>query len=97
MRLTTISRVEILMDRPLRGTPCIFEKMYGRQGLSSVACMDLSDKGGCMLAQIVETVRTKTRKDVKCHSDAQARSRETAEEAQDSRGDAALYTRTGRC
>ena len=48
--------VEILLDRPLRGMPCIAEKMYGRQGLCAIACMDLSDKGGCTLAQIVETV-----------------------------------------
>ena len=45
--------------------PCIDEKMYGRQGLCPIACVDLSDKGGCMLAQIVETVQQRIRTDVK--------------------------------
>ena len=28
--------------------------------------MDLSDKGGCVVAQIVETMRAKTKRDMKC-------------------------------
>ena len=30
--------------------------MYGRLGLHPIACHDLTDKGGCVVAQIVETV-----------------------------------------
>ena len=48
--------IETLLDRPLLGLPYIDEKMYGRQGLSKIACMDLTDRGGCVVAQIVETV-----------------------------------------
>ena len=32
------------------------ELMYCRQGLCSIACMDLTDRGGCIVAQIAETV-----------------------------------------
>ena len=53
--------VEALLDRPLLGVPCVDEKMYGRQGLCPIAALDLTDRGGCMVAQIVETVKT-TRK-----------------------------------
>ena len=48
--------IETLLDRPLLGLPYIDEKMYGRQGLSKIACVDLTDRGGCVVAQIVETV-----------------------------------------
>ena len=49
--------IETLLDRPLLGLPYIDEKMYGRQGLAKIACMDLTDRGGCVVAQIVETVK----------------------------------------
>ena len=49
-------QIETLLNRPLLGLPYIDEQMYGRQGLSKIACMDLTDRGGCVVAQIVETV-----------------------------------------
>ena len=49
--------VETLMDRPLLGLPCVDEHMYGRQGLCPIACLDLTDRGGCMAAQIVATLK----------------------------------------
>jgi hypothetical protein len=57
-------QVEIILDRPLRGDPHMDEKMYCRQGLCRRACEDLSDRGGCMVAQIVETVTRRARKDI---------------------------------
>ena len=48
--------IETLLDRPLLGLPYIDEHMYGRQGLFKLACVDLTDRGGCVVAQIVETV-----------------------------------------
>ena len=56
---------EILMDRPLRGDPCIDDRMYGRQGLCKIACLDLTDQGGCVVAQIAETVKHKIRREIK--------------------------------
>ena len=49
--------VEALLDRPLLGVPCSAERMYARMGLCSSASLDLTDRGGCMVAQIVETVK----------------------------------------
>ncbi|NBU41515.1 MAG: hypothetical protein EBS51_12085, partial [Planctomycetia bacterium] len=49
--------VEALLDRPLLGVPCSAERMYARMGLCSIASQDCTDRGGCMVAQIVETVK----------------------------------------
>ena len=48
--------IEALMDRPLLGVPCVNEHLYGRQGLCPISCLDLTNRGGCMVAQIVECV-----------------------------------------
>jgi hypothetical protein len=53
--------VEVLLDRPLLGRPCIDNRMYARQGLSKIACLDLTDRDGCMAAQIVETVKKRVK------------------------------------
>ena len=37
------------------------EQMYCRQCLCRIACEDLSDKDGCVVAQIVETVTQERR------------------------------------
>jgi len=58
-------QTEIIMDRPLRGDPCIDDRMYGRQGLCKIASLDLTNQGGCVVAQIVETVKQKVRREVK--------------------------------
>ena len=55
---------DTLLDRPLRGLPCVGENMYGRMGLCPIACSDLTNDGGCVLAQLVETVMKRERKDV---------------------------------
>jgi hypothetical protein len=44
--------VEVILDRPLRGEPYMDEQMYCRQGLCSIACTDLADRDGCIVAQI---------------------------------------------
>ena len=54
--------IETLMNRPLLGVPCVNERMYGRMGLCPIACLDLMDRGGCMVAQIVETVMDSKKK-----------------------------------
>jgi hypothetical protein len=46
--------IETLLDRPLLGLPYIDELMYGRQGLSKLALLDLTDRSGCVVAQIYE-------------------------------------------
>ena len=51
--------IETLLDRPLLGLPHIDEHMYNRDGLSKIACLDLTDRGGCVVAQIVELVTKK--------------------------------------
>ena len=48
--------VETILDRPLLGLPYIDQHMYNRDGLAKIACMDLTDRGGCVVAQIVELV-----------------------------------------
>jgi len=48
--------VETLLDRPLLGLPYIDQHMYNRPGLAKIACLDLTDRGGCVVAQIVELV-----------------------------------------
>ena len=48
--------VETLLDRPLRGAPYIEHLMYGRHGLAEMATKDLTDRKGCVVAQIVELV-----------------------------------------
>jgi len=53
---------ETILDRPLRGLPCINEHMYGRMGLCPIACSDLTSAGGCVVAQLVETVMKRERK-----------------------------------
>ena len=50
--------IETLLDRPLLGLPYIDELMYGRQGLSKLASLDLTDRGGCVVAQIYELAET---------------------------------------
>ena len=55
--------VEVILDRPLRGEPYMDEQMYCRQGLCSIACMDITG-GGCVVAQIAETVMRRVRKDI---------------------------------
>ena len=56
--------VETLLDRPLLGLPHIDEHMYNRDGLAKIACMDLTDRGGCVVAQIAELVTTMKNKKV---------------------------------
>ena len=53
--------VETLLDRPLRGAPYIEQMMYGRHGLAEMATKDLTNRGGCVVAQIVE-LATKRKK-----------------------------------
>jgi hypothetical protein len=54
--------VEVLLDRPLLGRPCMDDRMYARQGLSKIACLNLTDRDGCMAAQIVATVKKRARR-----------------------------------
>jgi hypothetical protein len=56
--------IETLLDRPLLGLPYIDELMYGREGLSKIACADLTDRGGCVVAQIVELVSKRVNKKI---------------------------------
>jgi hypothetical protein len=51
--------IETLLDRPLLGLSYIDELMYGRQGLSKLAMLDLTDRGGCVAAQIYELAEKK--------------------------------------
>ena len=51
--------IETLLDRPLLGLPYIDQHMYNRDGLAKIACMDLTDRGGCVVAQIAELVTKK--------------------------------------
>jgi len=53
--------IETLLDRPLLGLPYIDEHMYNRDGLAKIACMDLTDRGGCVVAQISELVTEQKR------------------------------------
>ena len=69
--------MEVIMDRPLRGTPYVDENMYCRQGLCSIACVDLMDRGSYLLVNIVETVDKRGQRDVKVPWGAKRRRVET--------------------
>ena len=49
---------ETLMDRPLRGLPLVDEHMYRSMGLCPLATTEITSPGGCVVAQIVQTVTT---------------------------------------
>ena len=52
--------VEVMIDRPLRGAPVIDKAMYNQFGLNPLAYEDLTDRHGCVIAQLVTTEITKT-------------------------------------
>jgi hypothetical protein len=47
--------IEVIVDRPLRGAPVIDKAMYNQCGLNPLAYEDLTDRHGCVIAQLVTT------------------------------------------
>jgi hypothetical protein len=53
--VTPDNHTEVIIDRPLSGTPVIDEAMYNQHGLHPLSYQELTDQHVCVIAQIIAT------------------------------------------